>query len=384
MRDSTVIRSGFGLFYTQPTVANVTLLYRNPPRNQQNTYNTNLDAPDLSLADGFRSANQAAGSTVPPDLVTIPQDYGPGYAETWTFNIQQNLRGGWVAEVGYVGSHTLHLDNAHTENTPRSPGPGAVQARRPISQWGNIRVFGTDGVSYYNALQTRLQSSYWHNLNFLGSYTWSRCIDTKSSAATSAVGSEDSEPQDQYNRLASERGRCIIDFQHQFKIHSVYEIPVTPRIPSFARYLLRQWQISAGVTFHSGSPFTIITAGNSANTGRGTIRANRIGDGNCAADQRTSMQWFDTTAFAPPPLYTFGNSGRGIVEGPATKLLDLSLTRRFTLREGHTLQFRGDLFNVTNTPQFGIPGRTVGNADFGRISSTAPAREIQLGIRYAF
>ena len=136
VRNGRVIRSGFGLFYTQPTVANVTLLYRNPPRNQQNTYNTNIDAPDLTLADGFRTANQAAGSTVPPDLVTIPQDYGPGYAETWSFNIQQSLAGGWVAEVGYLGSHTLHLDNAHTDNSPPSPGPGSVQSRRPIPQWG--------------------------------------------------------------------------------------------------------------------------------------------------------------------------------------------------------------------------------------------------------
>lgn len=383
LRNSTVLRGGFGLFYTQPTVANVTLLYRNPPRNQQNTYNTNLDAPDLTLADGFRSANQAAGSTVPPDLVTIPRDYGPGYAETWTFNIQQSLPGGWVAEAGYVGSHTLHLDNAHTENVPL-PGAGNVQARRPIQQWGNIRVFGTDGVACYNGLQTRLQSSYWHNLNFLGSYTYSRCIDTKSSAATSAVGSEDSEPQNQYDRFAAERGRCIIDFQHQFKVHSVYEIPVSTRVPSALGLVFRHWQISAGVTLHSGSPFTIITAGNSANTSRGTIRANRLADGNLPTDQQTPLRWFDTSAFAAPPLYTFGNSGRGIIEGPGTKLLDLSITRRFIVREGHTLQVRGDFFNTTNTPQFGNPGRTVGNADFGRISSTGPAREVQLGLRYAF
>ena len=145
-----------------------------------------------------------------------------------------------------------------------------------------------------------------------------------------------------------------------------------------------QWQLSAGLTLHTGSPFTIITPGNSANTGRGTIRPNRLADGNLPSDQQTPTRWFDTAAFVAPPLYTFGNSGRGIIEGPATKLLDISITRRFTIREGHTLQFRGDLFNSTNTPQFGIPGRTVGNADFGRISTTGSAREIQLGLRYAF
>ena len=86
--------------------------------------------------------------------------------------------------MGYTGSHTLHLDSAHTENTP-PPGAGAVQARRPLQQWGDIRVFGTDGVAYYEGLETRIQSANWHGLNLLGSYTHSKCIDTKSSAATS-------------------------------------------------------------------------------------------------------------------------------------------------------------------------------------------------------
>jgi hypothetical protein len=338
--------------------------------------------PDLTLADGFRTQNRAPGSTVPADLVTIPLDYGPGYAQTYTLNIQQSLPGGWVGEVGYVGSHTLHLDNAHTENVPLTPGAGAVQARRPIQQWGNIRVFGTDGVAYYNGLQTRIQTGNWHGLNLLTSYTLSKCMDTKSSAATSAAGAEDSEPQNQYDRHRAERGRCIIDYHHQFKTHGLFEIPV--RLSGVAGYVLRQWQLSAGLTFHSGSPFTIITPGNSANTGRGTIRANRLRDGNLPPDERVPGRWFDTSAFAAPAIYTFGNSGRGIIEGPATKLLDVTLAKRFPITEGHSLQVRAEFFNSMNTPQFSVPGRTVGNADFGRIAGTGPAREVQLGLRYSF
>ena len=131
-------------------------------------------------------------------------------------------------------------------------------------------------------------------------------------------------------------------------------------------------------------PFTIIEAGNPANTSRGTIRPNRIADGNLPSSQRTPQQWFNTSAFVQTPLYTFGNSGRGIIEGPATKLLDVSLVRRFVVRERHNFEIRADAFNVTNTPQFAIPGRTLGNADFGHVTSTYPARNLQFALRYAF
>src|SRR5262249_50422586 len=126
---------------------------------------------------------------------------------------------------------------------------------------------------------------YWHGLNLLSSYTYSKCIDTKSSAATSAVGSDDAEPQNQSDYLKGERGRCAIDFPQQFKVHSVYELPFGKHAHGFAKAVTGGWQLSAGVTAHSGGPFTIIESGNTANTSRGTIRPNRIADGNLPASQ---------------------------------------------------------------------------------------------------
>ncbi len=381
-KTGTIIRGGYGIFFTQPTMANITLLYRNPPRNLSNTYTTNLASPNLTLGSGFLST-QLGGTAAPASLVSIPRDYGPGYAQSWTFNIQQKLPGNWVGEVGYVGSHTLHLDSAHTANTP-PPGPGAVQPRRPLQQWGDIRIFGTDGVAYYEALQTRLQSAAWHGANVLASYTYSKCLDNKSSSATSQVGSDDAEPQNQANYIKAEKGRCAIDFRQQFHFHALYELPFGKHLHGAAAALFGNWQVSAGVALHSGPPFTIIQAGNTANTSRGTIRPNRIADGNLPSDQRTPQRWFDTGAFAAAPAFTYGNSGRGIIEGPGTKLVDFSLLKRFVIRERHIFDIRADAFNALNTPQFGIAGRTLGNPDFGQISTTAAARNIQLALHYAF
>lgn len=384
LSNTTVIRGGFGIFFTLPTTANVNLLNRNPPLNDMKQFFTDLNAPDLTLEDGFRIEKLQTAPPRPPDILTIPIDYGPGYAQMWNFNIQQGLPGGWVGEIGYAGSHTLGLDNAHTDNNPLTPGPGAVQDRRPIARFASIRVFGTDGVAYYNALQTRLQSRAWHGLNFLTSYSWSKCIDTKSSAATSTVGSEDQEPQNQYDRHVAERGRCVIDFSHVFKIHSVYDIPLGKRLTGAAGHFLKDWQLSTSLNLHNGSPFTIIVPGNPANTGRGTIRASRTADGNLPPSQRRPERWFDTGAFVQPPSFTFGNSGRGVVEGPATKLLDFSLIKQINFTERNKLQFRTDFFNSLNTPQFLIPGRVAGTPAFGRITETGRAREIQFGLRYLF
>ena len=105
---------------------------------------------------------------------------------------------------------------------------------------------------------------------------------------------------------------------------------------------------------------------------------------NLPSSDRTPQRWFDTTAFVAAPPFAFGNSGRGILDGPGTKLLDVSVLKRMIFREKHSLEIRADAFNALNTPQFAVPGLTLAAPDFGRISSTYPARNIQFGLHYAF
>ncbi len=381
LKGETVLRGGYGIFYTQPTVANVNLL-RAPPVYLDSTYNTNLTSPDLSLDDGFL-ATKLNPPPKAPDLQTIPMDYGPGYAQTYSFSIQQGLGAGWVAEIGYVGSHTIGLDNAHTENTP-PPGPGVIQDRRPIQQYGNIRVFGTDAMSSYNALQARLQTRNWHGLNLITSYTYSKCLDTHSNAATSTAGDDDQEPQNQNDRVSGEKGRCILDFRQQYKAHVLYTIPFPQNTQAIAKHLLSGWQLAGGPTLRTGAAISVITSANTANTSRGTIRPNRVSDGNLEASKRSVDLWFDTNAFVAPALYTFGNSGRNIIEIAGRKLIDFSLSREFRLFESHAIQFRAEMFNAFNTPQFNAPGRTLGTTAFGTVTSTGPAREMQFGLKYYF
>ncbi|MBI2219749.1 MAG: TonB-dependent receptor [Acidobacteria bacterium] len=376
---STVIRGGYGHYLTQPTMANVSLINRNPPRSRQDTFNTNLANPDLTLANGFLDGR--LGATPPPTLTTVPRDYGPGRAQVWSLGVQHQLPGDWVAEMSYVGSTTNDLDSAYTRNTP-PPGPGPVQARRPNPAFGDVRVFASEAEASYDGVDFRIQNVGWHGLNILSSYTYSRCIDTKSSPATSTVGTEDQEPQNQLDRFDGQRGRCAIDFTHQYKLNLIYALPLGERLTGIAGAFLKGWQLSASVNLHTGAPFTVIMSGNPANTSRGTIRPDLIGDPNDGP--KTTAQWFNTGAFAAPARFAYGSAGRNIVVGPPTKLVDLGLRKQVRLGGGRSLEVRIDAYNAFNTPQFGIPGRVFGTPQFGRITSVGSPREIQLGLRLAY
>jgi hypothetical protein len=127
------------------------------------------------------------------------------------------------------------------------------------------------------------------------------------------------------------------------------------------------------------------------NSGSTVQWPNRIGSG--ALSSPSIHAWFDTTAFASPGQYVFGNSGRNILYGPGTKEFDLSLFKNFVFNESGSrrLQFRAEAFNVLNTPQFNNPNAQIGNPAAGTITSAgAPllfqrtSREIQLALKLYF
>jgi hypothetical protein len=106
---------------------------------------------------------------------------------------------------------------------------------------------------------------------------------------------------------------------------------------------------------------------------------------NLPRGQRTPERWFDTSAFALPEPFTFGNAGRNVVFAPGLTNLDLSLQKSFSFREQSRLQVRWEVFNVLNHPNFDIPGRIAFSPNFGRIFSTAePSRQMQFSAKLVF
>jgi hypothetical protein len=115
-----------------------------------------------------------------------------------------------------------------------------------------------------------------------------------------------------------------------------------------------------------------------------TNYANRTGDGNLPSSERTIDRWFDTTAFAVPAQYTIGNAGRNILYGPGSTSMDLKIGKNWTFRERVRLEYRLEMFNFTNTPNFGTPNGTLNNAQVARITSAADPRRVQMGMKLVF
>ena len=153
-----------------------------------------------------------------------------------------------------------------------------------------------------------------------------------------------------------------------------------------SRYALGGWEIDGIAVLQSGLPFTV-GAPSATNNGVGS-RADVVAGVDPYPAKRTINLWFNPAAFSIPPAgsYRYGNSGRGILNGPRAANFDVIAAKRFLFTETRQLIFRAEFFNAFNHPQFTIPGNTtVGSNGVGSITSTArPSRQIQFALKLMF
>src|SRR5690606_34285207 len=155
----------------------------------------------------------------------------------------------------------------------------------------------------------------------------------------------------------------------------------------FANYALGGWKINGILTIQSGLPFTPTLASSVSNAGGSRPDALRP----AKLDNPDRARWFDTSfntqgaAWGQPQQFTFGNGGRNILRGPGRTNLDFSLFKDFPINERFNLQYRAEMFNIFNTPQFGLPASAIGNPNAGIINSiVGNPRQMQMGLRLSF
>jgi hypothetical protein len=116
----------------------------------------------------------------------------------------------------------------------------------------------------------------------------------------------------------------------------------------------------------------------------GPVRPNLLRDATLSGSDRQLYRWFDTTAFAAPAQFTFGNSPRDGLRAAPIYTTDVTVEKSFKATERWRVDVRGELYNLLNHTNFDVPGRTVGTADFGVVSAARPARYMQLAMRVSF
>src|SRR5262249_4448541 len=152
------------------------------------------------------------------------------------------------------------------------------------------------------------------------------------------------------------------------------------------------WTLTGITTVQSGTPLTFLMGSDVALDGTGGSQHAQLSPGITVsnitldhADRNAFItQFFNTNAFIQPrllPRGIYGDSGRGLISGPAMANTDLAALKDFMLRESWKLQFRGEFFNVLNQVNFSNPNQTVSSASFGRITSAASGRVIQLALK---
>jgi hypothetical protein len=325
----------------------------------------------------------------------IPHDNRTGYVQNWHFTIQQQLAKGLVLDLAYVGTRGVNLMILGDYNQARPNQPGensALQARRPIQEFGFIQAAFGAGYLNYNALQAKIEKRYSNGLYLINSFTWSKAIDNASGHLETAFGDNS---RVNIRDLRNERGLSGYDQPFTNTTSVVYELPFG-RGRRFGgdwagpvNSVLGGWRLVAINQINSGLPsnLTYSPATQFQVSGAPTYRPNVSGNPLMPADQRTPERYLNPDAVQIPkdPSNPFGNAGRNIVRGPNFFQLDLGLHKQFPmLWEGHALEFRAEAFNATNRTNFLPPVSNRSANNFGVLNSAQPAREVQLALKYVF
>ena len=399
-----VLHAAFGIFYTPVDMNTWCNQRHNVPYVFPETQQSDNFIPAANIVASHFNFGPAVLGTTTVSFAAFEADAPPQYIEQWSGSVEKSLGAETTLELGYLGSHGVHLQRSHLINNAPA-GPGAIGPRRPFTRLSflpgmvlpdNIPItsttFPVSGInllensaqSWYEAGYVNLRRRFSRGWTFLANYTFAKNLsdapDFRSPMFESAA------PQNNSN-LTLEKGLAC-DVRHRFALSMVYGIPALKK-NGFINAVSRDWRLSAIYQAQSGFPFTISVFGDTANAGtllgENPIRANYTGQPVFDANSRTADRWFNTAAFSTPAAFTFGNVGRNTVYGPGRQTLDLALQREFAMTETIKVQVRAEAFNALNHTNLGTPNRFVNTPQFGTITEAAtPGREIQLGLRLSF
>lgn len=371
-----VARAGYGIFYPLPQENYNTVGIINPPFivDELSNFNT-TPIPTKTAANLFPPLATGQLFFTAPSFSKLDPYFPNPYIQEWNFTLQKVISGLLSVQAGYVGSKGTHLNFQLPQNVPM-PGPGVIQSRRFNTFWGAGTEYQNTADSSYNALQVTAETRDWHGLSLLGAYTWSKSLDNDSLDSTAAV-------ENPYN-LHNEWGISTYNIPSSFTLSMTYALPFLANRRGLLSETLGGWSVANIITLRDGLPFTPGISTDRANTGR-PQRADRIGSGLLA--NPTISGWFDLSAFKVPALYTYGSAARDILNGPPLRNWDFSLFKTFVLshaHEGIRAQFRGEFFNFTNTPAFGLPDSNIQDPAAGKVLSAGAPREVQLVLKILF
>ena len=379
---TTVLRGAFGLvFFRDDTGPSVP--FADPP--YVATYSPNTNTTVLSTPLPLPS--QASTSSPSGALRGMQLNYANSYVEQFNVNVQQDVGFQSVVTVAYVGElgHALRLSPNVNLGPLGLSTAGAYTTLRPFySRYPSVTdIYNiqSNGFSNFNSLQVSVVKRTGHGLTAQANYTWAHALgDVQGFSAGGLFTSADP-----VHTNTVEYGNDELDVRNRIAMMLTYRLVATDKLSGWRAVVAKGWQANAIDVWETGQPFSVVNSSPRTNTGVGSDRPNQLRVPH--VDVHTNAKWFDTTAFAPQPLGRLGSTARNSIYGPPFRHFDLSVFKDFQFTERTMLQFRAESFNLTNTPNFGQPGATLGTSTFGVISSlrtNAQPRQLQLALRLSF
>jgi len=431
-----VARAGFGIFYVPD-------YYNQGPNlgyTQPTPWVTSLDG-GITVAN--RLSNAFPNGQVPVSGNSLGALTGVGfilnpvvnpirksaYVEQYMGGVQYSLSNNDLLDVTYLGNHGVHvlgqfvewdqlptadlaMGNALFTQVPNpffghiansgcgldQPTVAQFQLLRPYPQYCSVtEANGVPvGTSSYNAMQVTYTHRWHAGLNVNVSYTYSKFTDDVQGASGWAFPGSGSNVRDFHN-LGAERSRDVSDIPHSLVVNYIYELPVGHGKKVGGEWngpvnaLLGGWQLTGIMTTKSGFPLSISPAANTLGAFGGNQRPDLIGDPKPA--NQNINNWIDGAAFAQPRAFSYGDSPRTFdnLRSPHYINLDMGIQKWWDFSEAKRLQFRMEMFNAFNHPNFFAPDLNLSNykpvngvntGNFGKISQAYPSRDVQAALKF--
>ncbi len=385
---ATDVKGGFGIYYLQPNI---------------NQYEVEVDTTKYYLIQSYNNSTAKAPpgyiSTIQnpgPPLFTLNQLYTPSvpgggptasfiqpngktpYAYEWNLTIDHTLKN-WLLEAAYLGSAAHHYEE-RPNIAPLIDASGATA----YPGWNGVQENTNSGSSFYSGIVFRVEHRYSSGFSVLGNYTFSKCLGYPW--------------QDVFSwhplNLRLDRGHCQLDLNQNLIANAIYELPFGQGKTFLNKGgLLNQavggWRVAAIAALHSG-PWE--TLGSNQNLGifvnalpnvTGPVNNSSLHSG--LGKHGRLGPYFNTQNVVPVTAEAVqGNSSVQSISTPGAATWDLSGYKGWTYSDRYTLDFRADVFNAFNRPNFNGLVTNVNDTRFGLVTAASAAREIQLSLRFSF
>ncbi|MGZ4859252.1 MAG: TonB-dependent receptor domain-containing protein, partial [Candidatus Angelobacter sp.] len=356
---NTVIRAGWGLYYD--AFSQDFFIGHFP-------FNTFNPGPAYNGV-GAAAINSASLSTTTPvtiaagvpiftgfaptgDAWTVDPKIRTPYIQNYNVNIEQALGKAMALQIGYVGSAGTKLFRFRDINQ-EDPATSTF----PFAGFNIINQFESTSSSRYNSLQVSWKLRNWRGLNSQLTWTWSHSIDNASDGEDFVPNA--AQPDNSLNPGA-EKGNSNFDARHRLTWMFGYTLPNS----AMAKSLTNGWSVNGLLRLSSGQPYNLNSFENFNNSNEFFERPDLVG--NPFAGTGGHNKLLNLSAFAAPcdwdPVngvcaggFHFGNLGRNAFVGPDFKNFDFSLAKDTKLNERLNMQFRADIFNLFNHPNFSNP-----------------------------